>query len=183
MEALANLDSDICSGLLKNFKGLCNLQIIWKRQRAVRAAHKKIFKTESRSPSAFAKSIRKRRPRSETGVVILFAPCAANQISQVSGRSTSARTASRVPGQFTWWARSSAGRCSLQRLRCSDGGGLRWRLSFRMRWRGFHIFLVEHNRPATFEHPLWSWRAVQKMALMLTGKMSDEVRRCAVTRN
>jgi len=42
---------------------------------------------------------------------------------------------------------------------------------------------VEHNRPATFEHPLWSWRADQKMALMLTGKMSDEVRRCAVTRN
>jgi hypothetical protein len=41
-------------------------------------------------------------------------------------------------------------------------------------------FFVEHNRPATFEHPLWSWWADQKMvALMLTGKMGDEVRRCA----
>lgn len=40
-------------------------------------------------------------------------------------------------------------------------------------------FFVEHNRPATFEHPLWSWWADQKMvALMLTGKMGDEVRRC-----
>lgn len=39
-------------------------------------------------------------------------------------------------------------------------------------------FFVEHNRPATFEHPLWSWWADQKMvALMLTGKMGDEVRR------
>ena len=46
-------------------------------------------------------------------------------------------------------------------------------------------FFVEHNRPATFEHPLWSWWADQKMvALMLAGKMSDEVRRCtAGTRN
>jgi hypothetical protein len=40
-------------------------------------------------------------------------------------------------------------------------------------------FFVEHNRPATFAHPLWSWLADQKMvALMLVGKMSEEVRRC-----
>lgn len=40
-------------------------------------------------------------------------------------------------------------------------------------------FFVEHNRPATFEHPLFSWWADQKMvALMLTGKMNAEVRRC-----
>lgn len=39
-------------------------------------------------------------------------------------------------------------------------------------------FFVEHNRPATFEHPLWSWWADQKMvALMLSGKMDEEVRR------
>ena len=32
-------------------------------------------------------------------------------------------------------------------------------------------FFVEHNRPASFEHPLWSWWADQKMvALVLTGK-------------
>lgn len=43
----------------------------------------------------------------------------------------------------------------------------------------FSHFLVEHNRPATFEHPLWSWWADQKMvALMLAGKMGDEARRC-----
>jgi hypothetical protein len=40
-------------------------------------------------------------------------------------------------------------------------------------------FFVEHNRPATFEHPLWSWWADQKMVgLMLLGKMDAEVRRC-----
>jgi hypothetical protein len=45
-------------------------------------------------------------------------------------------------------------------------------------------FFVEHNRPASFEHPLWSWRADQKMvALMLSGKMKEEVRRCAAVQN
>lgn len=44
----------------------------------------------------------------------------------------------------------------------------------------FSHFFVEHNRPATFGHPLWSWLADQKMvALMLAGKMDEEVRRCA----
>ncbi len=43
----------------------------------------------------------------------------------------------------------------------------------------FSHFFVEHNRPATFGHPLWSWLADQKMVgLMLAGKMDDEVRRC-----
>ena len=43
----------------------------------------------------------------------------------------------------------------------------------------FSHFFVEHNRPATFGHPLWSWLADQKMvALMLAGKMGEEVRRC-----
>ncbi len=43
----------------------------------------------------------------------------------------------------------------------------------------FSHFFVEHNRPATFDHPLWSWLADQKMvALMLGGRMSEEVRRC-----
>jgi hypothetical protein len=42
-----------------------------------------------------------------------------------------------------------------------------------------HLF-VEHNRPATFGHPLWSWLADQKMvAMALTGKMGREVERCA----
>ncbi len=44
----------------------------------------------------------------------------------------------------------------------------------------FSHFFVEHNRPATFGHPLWSWLADQKMvAMMLAGKMGEEVRRCA----
>jgi hypothetical protein len=35
-------------------------------------------------------------------------------------------------------------------------------------------FLIEHNRPATFKHPLWSFAADYKMvALMLTGKMKS----------
>jgi hypothetical protein len=41
-------------------------------------------------------------------------------------------------------------------------------------------FFVEHNRPASFGHPLWSWWADQRMVfLMLLGRMTDEVRRCA----
>jgi hypothetical protein len=42
---------------------------------------------------------------------------------------------------------------------------------------GAHFF-VEHNRPATFKHPLWSFAADYKMvALMLTGRMGAEVER------
>ena len=37
-------------------------------------------------------------------------------------------------------------------------------------------FLVEKNKPATFEYPLWSFIGDYKMiALMLTGKMEEEV--------
>jgi hypothetical protein len=44
----------------------------------------------------------------------------------------------------------------------------------------FSHFLVEHNRPATFDHPLWSWLADQRMVrLILTGRMNEEVRRFA----
>lgn len=44
-------------------------------------------------------------------------------------------------------------------------------------------FFVEHNKPATFGHPGWSWLADQKMVLlMLLGKMEEEVRRCIGTR-
>jgi hypothetical protein len=47
----------------------------------------------------------------------------------------------------------------------------------------FSHFFVEHNRPATFGHPLWSWLADQKMvAMVLAGKMGREVERCAAAR-
>jgi hypothetical protein len=39
-------------------------------------------------------------------------------------------------------------------------------------------FFLEHNKPATFEHPLWSWWADQKMVfLTLIGRMGAEVQR------
>ena len=41
-------------------------------------------------------------------------------------------------------------------------------------------FFVEHNNPATFEHPLLSWWADQRMTfLMITGQMGREVKRYA----
>lgn len=51
-------------------------------------------------------------------------------------------------------------------------------LPYALAW--FSHFFVEHNRPASFSHPFWSWLADQKMAAMvLSRKMSEEVRRCA----
>ncbi|HEY0169808.1 MAG TPA: DUF962 domain-containing protein [Pyrinomonadaceae bacterium] len=43
-------------------------------------------------------------------------------------------------------------------------------------WAGH--FFIEHNRPATFKHPLWSFAGDYKMvALMLAGRMNEEVER------
>lgn len=40
-------------------------------------------------------------------------------------------------------------------------------------------FFIEHNRPATFKHPLWSFIGDYKMiALMLAGRMEEEIERC-----
>ena len=44
-------------------------------------------------------------------------------------------------------------------------------------------FFVEHNRPATFKHPLWSLLGDYKMvALMLAGRMGGEVKRAHAAR-
>lgn len=41
-------------------------------------------------------------------------------------------------------------------------------------------FLIEHNRPATFQHPLWSFMGDYKMlALMLSGRLDAELARLA----
>ncbi len=42
----------------------------------------------------------------------------------------------------------------------------------------FSHFFIEHNRPASFGNPVWSWMGDQKMiAMMLAGEMEAEVRR------
>jgi hypothetical protein len=39
-------------------------------------------------------------------------------------------------------------------------------------------FFIEHNKPASFDHPLWSWWADQRMVfLTLIGRMGREVRK------
>jgi hypothetical protein len=50
-------------------------------------------------------------------------------------------------------------------------------LAYGFAWTGH--FLVEKNRPATFKYPFFSLAGDFKMyALMLTGKMNQEVERC-----
>ena len=51
-------------------------------------------------------------------------------------------------------------------------------ISYALAWLSH--FLIEHNRPATFDHPLWSWWADQRMVfLTLIGRMDSEVQKYA----
>ena len=60
------------------------------------------------------------------------------------------------------------GRWRLLPLALIPGYGAAW----------FSHFVIEKNRPATFQYPLWSFIGDYKMlALMLAGKMDAEVRR------
>jgi hypothetical protein len=49
-------------------------------------------------------------------------------------------------------------------------------LGYGFAWTGH--FFIEHNQPATFQYPLWSFRGDWKMwRLMLLGQMREEVER------
>lgn len=55
-------------------------------------------------------------------------------------------------------------------------------LSYAVAW--FSHFVFERNHPATWEHPLLSWLADQKMcALLLAGRMGAEVERIRAARS
>ncbi len=48
-------------------------------------------------------------------------------------------------------------------------------------WLGHAAF--EHNRPATFDHPVWSlWSDLRMLRLFLAGRLSGELRRWAIER-
>ena len=52
-------------------------------------------------------------------------------------------------------------------------------LGYAFAWVGH--FFVEHNRPATFKYPFWSFAADWKMwALALGGRLEPELRRAGV---
>ena len=49
-------------------------------------------------------------------------------------------------------------------------------VAYGLAWIGH--FFIEHNKPATFQYPLWSFRGDWKMwRLMLLGQMLEEVER------
>src|SRR5712692_6068241 len=44
-------------------------------------------------------------------------------------------------------------------------------------------FFVEHNRPATFKHPVWSFAAdLRMLAFALSGRLTAELRKAGVAR-
>jgi len=48
-------------------------------------------------------------------------------------------------------------------------------------WAGH--FFVEHNKPATFKHPVWSFAAdLRMLAFALSGRLTAELRKAGVAR-
>ena len=46
-------------------------------------------------------------------------------------------------------------------------------------WLGHFAF--ERNRPATFDHPLWSaWSDIRMLSLFMTGRLAGELRRAQI---
>jgi len=87
-----------------------------------------------------------------------------------------------LPGVLLWRAGNWVVRAGqVRRLRHVGYAAMALAVPYALAW--FSHFFVEHNRPATFGHPLWSWAADQKMvAMVLAGKMGKEVERCAAER-
>jgi hypothetical protein len=54
-------------------------------------------------------------------------------------------------------------------------------IGYAFAWTGH--FFIEHNKPATFKYPLWSFAADWRMwSLILRGKMDAEVTRVGATK-
>jgi hypothetical protein len=54
-------------------------------------------------------------------------------------------------------------------------------IGYAFAWTGH--FFIEHNKPATFKYPLWSFAADWRMwSLILRGKMDAEVTRARATK-
>jgi hypothetical protein len=52
-------------------------------------------------------------------------------------------------------------------------------IGYAFAWIGH--FFIEHNQPATFQYPLWSFISDWKMwTLMISGRMGEEVRRSII---